>query len=91
MHTILALAVVGRSIVLLYQWLVCHWFSRVLMFLLFSACLLGFFFPAGFLVAWLLASIPIYVQRMRARNAVHPILGWRYDGGERIAGRRTAA
>jgi hypothetical protein len=64
---------IAMAIVLLYFWLIGHWFARVLVFLLLAA--LGALIAAGNvaaiiatgLLAWLIASLPIYYQRHQQR------------------------
>jgi hypothetical protein len=74
----LALVALAVGVVLLYYWLLGHWFARALTFLAFAmplgflgACyahdpIAGLFGMAvGGTAAWFLAGIPIYVRRRR--------------------------
>jgi hypothetical protein len=70
MHFLIGL---GLFVVLLYWWLIGHWFARVLVFLLFAV--LGALISAGNgaamiaagVLAWFVAGLPIYYQRYRSR------------------------
>jgi hypothetical protein len=72
---------IGAAVVLLYFWLLGHWFARVLTFLVLAIPLafLGasyahdpvaalFGVVVGGTAAWFLAGIPIYVRRRQARG-----------------------
>ena len=70
MHFLIGL---GIFVVLLYWWLIGHWFARVLVFLLLAV--LGALISAGNgaaivgygVLAWFIASLPIYYQRYQSR------------------------
>jgi hypothetical protein len=73
---------IALAVPLLYFWLIGHWFTRVLVFLIF-ACVFGFTAfltaqggnhesPGGAFVAvvlsWPISGIPLYVRRYKARS-----------------------
>jgi hypothetical protein len=70
MHFLIGL---GLFVVLLYWWLIGHWFARVLVFLLLAV--LGAFISAGNgaaiiatgVLSWFIASLPVYHQRYQSR------------------------
>ena len=66
MHILIGL---GIAVVLLYFWLIGHWFARVLVFLLFTFCGLVLGQLAGGIAAgaigWFVSGIPIYVRKWR--------------------------
>jgi hypothetical protein len=86
MHIVFGLLFgIGFALLLLYSWLMGQWFARVLMFLIFGSigfaigCMplygsnagLGLILiPCGVWVGWLLASIPIYIQRWKDRQEI---------------------
>jgi hypothetical protein len=63
----------GLFLALLYWWLLGHWFARVLVFLTLAALAALSFLgdPAELVVAvvlaWLVASLPVYIRRNRHR------------------------
>lgn len=85
MHFLIGL---GLAVVLLWAWLIGHWFARVLVFLLLAAFSLvidhispsssdGQFAVIGCVIAWFVSGIPIYCLRYRARLGQRPGRHWR--------------